>query len=490
MKKAAISILFVVFHLAALAQFMENNAIRDAQNAIMELRFSDAQNLLQAEADRHKNNRFVPYLQSNMAFLAQFLSNNPKTLDSTVARLSNQLKEVEKSEDKNNLYYHYCLAEINFELGALYLQNGSNWKAAWSMLEALDQIQENNRAPSEFLPQQFMSGILNVTMGSLPKRYKVMARLLGYTGDVATGIEEMHRSTQTEQTPYVGFKKKFVFAYGYTRTVLFESDTMQVWDLDSTYKTSPLLLYIQARMYTNRGQNEQIITLLQSDTLENRYPFVYLNYMLGKAKLNRLDEDADVPFKKFLNEFNGQNAVKAANRYLSWFYFLKGDKRLAQVYRTKVFEEGQTSVGTDQMAVFDAKLDYHEQLIKARLYFDGGYYRQALQQLNLDEKDLKTDDLKMEYHYRHGRILQKLEQDSQAIEAFEKVFDFNDSNAKRLFAANAALQLGTLYEENGLPKKAIAFYKRAIGYEDFPFEDGTQQKAKAGLQRVELKYNK
>lgn len=490
MKKAAISILFVITHLTALAQFMENNAIRDAQNAIMELRFNDAQKLLQIEEDRQPDNRFVPYLQSNMAFLAQFLSNDPNTLDSTVALISNQLKEVEKSEDKNALYYHYCLAEINFELGALYLQNGSNWKAAWSMLEALDQIQENNRAPTEFLPQQFMNGILNVTMGSLPKRYKVMARLLGYSGNVAKGIKEMHRSTRTEKTPYMGFKKKFVFAYGYTRSVLFESDTIQVWDLDSTYKSSPLLKYIQARMYTNRGQNEEIITLLQNDTLENRYPFVYLNYMLGKAKLNRLDEDADEPFKKFLNEFKGQNAVKASNRYLSWFYFLNGNKRLAEMYRTKVFEVGETSVGADQMAVFDAKLDYHEQLIKARLYFDGGYYQQALQQLNFDVKGLNSDDLKMEYHYRHGRILQKLDQDSQAIAAFKKVFEFNDSNAKRFFAANAALQLGSLYEKNKQPNWAMKYYQHATDYEDFPFEDGTHQKAKAGIQRIDSNSNK
>ena len=52
------------------------------------------------------------------------------------------------------------------------------------------------------------------------------------------------------------------------------------------------------------------------------------------------------------------------------------------------------------------------------------------------------------------------------------------------FAANAALQLGIIYEKQADFKKAAEYYELAQSMENVEYKNSINQKAKAGLNRI------
>jgi hypothetical protein len=57
--------------------------------------------------------------------------------------------------------------------------------------------------------------------------------------------------------------------------------------------------FITASVAHYTGKNDQVISILSKrPTTSSYYPFPFLDYMIGNAKLNRLDRDADLIISK------------------------------------------------------------------------------------------------------------------------------------------------------------------------------------------------
>ena len=484
--RALIFFLLTLATLSSHGQFVLSPEINKAQDLIMDLRFEEAQVQLKNATAANAKNGMIPCLQANMLFLQTFINGNPAEYDAAVDSMVVLIEKVEDNADDESPLYLYALAEMHFELGAVHMLFGNNWRSAWTMLDAFDYIKANKNAPADFIPQYMASGVLNVAMGSLPGRYKLLASIMGYSGNVEVGLEELKRATQTAGTPYASFRKKAVFIYTYIYFFLKPEPTFNVWDVMTGYEQSPLLVYSQAKIYHERCENETLIKLLSGRRKANRISFYLLDYMLGKAKLNRLDPDADAPLQYFLSTYPGQNNVKAANRYLSWHYYLRGNNKLSNQFRQAAKNAGSTSIGADKQAELDVNSPYNIHLLKAQLYFDGGYYQKALDALAGGVDEFETAREKIEYYYRLGRIYQQKEEYNQAIQRYNKLFLYPESN-NTYEAANAALQVGLIYEKLGKSEEAREFFKKALAHSGFPFEDGIHQKAKAGLSRLKSK---
>ena len=484
--RATLLLIATLFLASLQAQFVLSADVNKAQELIMDLRFDEAKLLLQKEKKARPKNGMVPYLQSNILFLQSIINSNYVDYEPAVDSLEKLIDLVDENAQDTSAMYRYTLAEMHFELGTLHMIFGYNWSSAWVMLDAFSYIKKNAKAPEGFMPQYMASGVLNVAMGSLPGKYKTLASLMGYSGDVPTGLMQLKKATELATGKFSSFHKKSVFIYSYISFFLNPRADFNVWDMQPNYTQSPLLIYAQAHIHQERNENEALIDLLGSRPKKGRANFYMLDFMLGKAKLNRLDDDADAPFLIFLSEYPGQNNVKAANRYLSWHYFLRGSYKLSESYRQRAKTMGVTTVGSDKQALLDVGHNYNIYLLKAQLYFDGGYYQRALDALSIGVSKLEKTEEKIEYYYRLGRIYQLQGEQIQAIQSFKKLFLYAESNDTYV-AANSALQLGSIYEQMGRKPDAQEFYKKALDYSGFPFEDGIHQKAKAGLSRLKAK---
>ena len=151
----------------------------------------------------------------------------------------------------------------------------------------------------------------------------------------------------------------------------------------SKVPSNKVIQYVMANLQIADGNNDAAIRTLAQDvgaaTARERIP--YLDYMLGKCKLNKGDEDADVYIKNFLLFHKGNHYIKASHQKLAWYSLLKGDRDSYFDHMQLALIKGVDTSDEDKQAKKEAETHEvpHPSLLRSRLLFDGGYYKRQVQ---------------------------------------------------------------------------------------------------------------
>lgn len=172
---------------------------------------------------------------------------------------------------------------------------------------------------------------------------------------------------------------------------------------------------------------------------------------------------------------------------ISWQYLIKGDLDNYGVFKDKIKRLGATQIDADKEAKSYSENKERPQanLLKARLLFDGGYYKDAIMELqNIDDPNFFSNSKNtLEYFYRIARCQENTENYDEAIVNYNKTIKMG-SKKHYFYAAKSALQLGMYYEKIGEVKEAKKYFNTCVEMEDHQYEQGIEQKAKAGLNRL------
>ena len=187
----------------------------------------------------------------------------------------------------------------------------------------------------------------------------------------------------------------------------------------------------------------------------------------------------------YIKEFRGVNYIKDAYLKIAYYYLLQNDAEKYAYFIKQVKTRGNTVDEKDRQALSEANDTKPDiDLLKARFYFDGGYYSKALAQLlSKDVNSLKLTRDRTEYYYRMGRIYDKTDKFSGAVLNYQRAINFGKTT-HYYYAANAALSIGRLYETKRDYKKAAEYYNQAIDMKDHEYKNSIDDDAKAGLKRI------
>ena len=310
--------------------------------------------------------------------------------------------------------------------------------------------------------------------------------MVGIEGTIEQGVNEILQVLNVSLTreEYGHYKAECLFYLSFIQINLMTSNdkAFEYLDIivsDSSNLNNPLAIYALSRIYMSNSMNNMAIDLLtHRPTGDGYFPFHYLDYLAGLAKLHRLDRDASDYFKSYLKNFRGANYIKDANQKLAWHYFVHGNKKKYTEYMAKVAETGNSVVDADKQAEREAESgempNYH--LLRARLLFDGGYYPEALTELTSSMTNyLENKRDSLEYNYRIGRIYHEWGKEDTSIPYYEKTIR-EGAESEYYFAANSALKLGNIYEGKGDYKKAAYFYERAQSMKNKEYKNSISQK--------------
>ncbi|MES2874038.1 MAG: tetratricopeptide repeat protein [Bacteroidota bacterium] len=482
-------LLFLGVILPSQANFDFNNNCIKAYQAIFDLRLSDAKVLIQQEKKQNPNNGITILLDNYIDYFTLLASENKADYDRLKNNKSSRLEALEK-QTKNSPYYLFAQAEINLQWGMLksrfqdYMSSGLDIKRADNLLS------ENAVKYPSFLPNKKSSGLIDVIFGSIPSNLKGIFSTLGIKGNANTGIRTLESLASTlSRSPYSFYKDEVVFFLCYIETDLVhnKANYSKIMGLTSTMDDSSLLkIYLQGYVSARSAQNDRAIDYLLKRPKGNDYiNFPVLNYHLGNAKLNRMDNDANVYLINYLKEYKGINYIKDAYLKLAYYFYLRGDNGKYNTFLKMVKTQGSLYDEKDKQALKEANdIAPNMDLLKARLYFDGGYYSKALAQLaDKDAGDFKLKRDQIEFYYRLGRIYDESGRDTDAIVNYQKAI-----NAGKLtsyyYAANGALSIGSIYEKRNDRAKASSYYKQAIAMKNHEYENSIETKAKDGLRRM------
>ncbi len=488
---------FLIFfpELQAQYNFDENN--QHTYQAVLSLRFAEANRLIGIEKKSDPANLLPLCFENYIDFLTLFIGENPKDYDLLKGRKSERIEKLEKG-NQDSPWYNFCLAEVYLQWAFARLKFGDYTAAAFEIRKAHQLFTLNDARYPSFLINKMGLGVVHVMAGIVPDNYKWITNLMGVDGTMDGGLNEIRLVAEYAGTDNITllYKPEALFYLAFLTANLQKNkkDALPVLACFTGQKgdfqpsKSPLLIFATASILMKTGHNDDALAQLQErSSLTQRYPFFYLDFLEGMARLNKLDYTASLFFEKFITSFKGQNYLRSACQKLAWIALLRGDTagyhQTMKLLQTKgagvVDEDKQASAEADGGVMPNAVL------LRARLLFDGGYFSQGLGELlnNSLKTTIRSKRDLVEYNYRLGRIYHETGNYPKALEYYGKAIQQGRSEPY-YFAASAAYQTGLLYENTGEWVKADSAYHVCLSINTPEYKASLSQKAKAGLNRV------
>ena len=248
-----------------------------------------------------------------------------------------------------------------------------------------------------------------------------------------------------------------------------------------------LIQYVMANLQITAGNNDAAIrTLVQEVGASTAERIPFLDFMLGKCKLNRADADADIYFKNFLLFHKGSHYIKEAYQKLAWYSLLKGDRESYFDHMQLVLIKGSEATDQDKQAMREAQTHEvpHPVLLKSRLLFDGGYYERVDAILNETlYKTLTHRAHRLEYLYRKGRLLHVQKSYAEALHYYHLTIGTGE-HEPYYYACSAALHAGMIHEGLGSEGAAERYYLLCLDIHPESYATSLHQKARMGLSRM------
>jgi len=482
-------LIFLCFGLRASANYNFDARCMEAYKAIFDFRLNDARALIQQEKNQYPQNGITILLDNYVDYISLVTSDNKSDYEKLKERKSGRIDALENIEE-DSPYYLFAQAEVYLQWGLTKGKFGDYTSSASDLKKARNLLRDNDAKYPGFLPNQKSLALIDVVFGALPTNLKTLARFLGMEGNIQTGVAHMEKlHTQLPGTKYSYYNDEVIFYLCYMDIDVLHNKnnyTRLMGYIAGMDNKGLLRNYLQGYVAAKTGHNEEAITNLLAIPRSNQYAELpVVDYLLGCAKLCRMDSDAHTYLLKYIDEYKGVNYIKDSYLKIAYYYLLKNDDEKYSFYLKLVRSKGYTVDEKDQQALKEANdIKPETDLLRARFYFDGGYYDKAIAQLQgKKESDLKILRDKIELSYRLGRIYEKLNRYNEAIANYQRAINIGKTSTY-YFAANAALCIGGIYEYIKDYNQAANYYHQAIDMKNHEYQSSIETQAKEGLDRI------
>lgn len=471
-------------------RFEYTSQARAAYERVISLRFEEANGILQQMKIEDPQNMIIYHIENYVDFFTIFINEEEEEFDRLEKNKHTRLANIQNGP-KDSPYYLYTQAEINLQWALARLKFEEYLAAFKEVSKAYKLLIANQKKYPDFIPNKKSLGILHALIGTVPDNYKWGMRILGgMEGTIEQGRGEIKEVLEYAKTNDFIFEEETLVMYAFLMLHLKNKD-QTAWDLLNSSRldarTNPLACFTLANVAMRTGRNDEAIKLLENRPKGKTFhTFHYLEYMLGLAKLYRLDDDADQHILNYIQQYKGQNYIKEAYQKLAWFNLLQNKETAYKTNMQSCQTQGVAIIDGDKMALKEAKKNTlpNKILLKARLLFDGGYYKKAYELLAQYEVDqFATKGFQLEYTYRLGRITHKMNRYGKALTYYRATID-NGQKASYFYACNAALQMGLIYEKLEQYHSAEAYYNQCLSLKPNEYRTSLHQKAKAGKNRL------
>ena len=457
-----------------------------AYTSILSLRLAEARVILQAERARESGNRIVEYLENYLDFFEIMGKDDPVMYANLWDQFDNRLLRLEQIPE-NNPWSCFLRAECHTQWAIMHFRMGQYARGVWSLRKAYFLLHENRERFPDFRMQKKTEGVVEILLGAVPDGYQWALNILGMEGRLAKGISDL-KGLAEDRSYFYRMECELMYAL-LMMNLSGQKEEARLYLENRQHPIPGNLLshYVYAFLCVQSFHADQAVQTIYAAPKGEEYPvFPYLNYLLGLAKTYRSDGDAGIYLRRFIQQQEGRNHVRSAWQKLGWNLLLKGDSTGYKSAMKQVLRQGRNNLDQDRQATMEARLGKipNVSLLKARLLFDGGFFRQALDTLQRIQIHLFSDpEVITEFHYRKGKVLQAMKQNTQAAYAYQMAVQ-NGKQLNRYFAAYALYELGVIAEGNGQKVLAKQYFSNCLTMPEHEYSAGLVPKVRLAMQRV------
>jgi len=484
-------IFIAVFHAASGADFTFTPTAQKAYAEAFKFKIRAAKTALLTEK---QNSPFRLYLE-NYIDLIEILNTDDEAYYDKIKDREDERLDAITDLDKNSPYNRFLRAEIKMHWALCKIRFGHELKAAYNIIEASKLLEENQKLFPDFLPNYKSLGCLHVIIGSVPDNFRWALKILGLKGSVNQGLLELEKASKDpvwgNEAQYCGY---------YIQSFVGKLDDKEQAGLLKFIDNQPdnfnvhfIGLAVSMRS-NNAEQAQRILKKLPSGGDYIHCPIIDL-YRADVALMKGQYQQASGYYANYLRNPTIKTFLKDTYYKLFLSYYLVNNDKQAMAYLTKIPLVGNTVSEGDKAAekFYDnyakTRTLPHKSLLQTRLALDGGFYAQALDLIeSVAQQELSTQKEKTEYSLLAGRALHRNGQADKAIPYFERAIMLNEKQPW-YFGANAALQLGYIFQEKGQKNQAKLYFEKAISYKNHEYKNTIDSKARAALSEIGFKAN-
>lgn len=489
-----ICLLLLASQVLAQSNYTISAELTQAYDAVMNLRFDEAQILLNDIKTNDPENLMVYHVENYIDFLTIFINEDKAELERLEKKNKKLRLEKLRGGDPNSPYYKFTQAEVllQWALARSKFYDDSFLNIDKTLLNDINDayrlLESNEKRFPDFIANKKSLSVIHALAEYLPGAIK---KLFKIRGSLKLGRAEI------EEVVAYADKNDFLFAkeadaiHAYMLIHLFNQpddawDVIQNSDLDPD--ESPLAGFLLGSIGLKAGKNQEVVEILsRRDKSDEVFQFHYLDFILGKGKLHMLDEGAITEIEAYITNHKGRHFVKEAYQKLAWAALaIEKDEKKYKRYMKMCLQNGHDLLEDDLQAIKEAKSNKIPDiaLLRARLLYDGGYFDRAYQDLVKYESSYKHDpNKKLEYNYRMGRITHAQGRYVDAKNYY--LFSIGAGmKTNSFFACNAALQLGLISEKQQLYTDAAKYFEVCLGIKPSVYKSMLHNKAKAGINRL------
>jgi tetratricopeptide (TPR) repeat protein len=471
----------------AIASYEVNENCRTAWMLLMDLKIGKAKALLREETRINPDNYYAYYLDQTCDAYKMIINSDEEDYEAFVDNFYKK-RELMDGKDIDSPYYLACYSEMEIQLGMFNIIHGAQYRGVRKMYAGYRKVYRNLDKFPGFKPSLKLDGFFNVAMSTMPPFVKWVVSFFGISTNIDYGFKLLNENYQSQKNAkginaesalfiilVAKINKTPEMVYDFTRS------------LDSSISQTFIHQYFKANIAYRIGKNEEALTTLQQ-IHPNTSPSAQIayNYLMGKIRLQKLDDSAAYYLSEYISHLKKNEYVKEINYKLAQYYLINNKPSKYLEYCEIARENGSDMNERDREALYDASLDYFPDvnLVKARLLLEGGY----LEKFNLAIKDYESNarDLLpyvLEYSFLKARYdaLQLNNIDAKA--GFKKVIALGDDE-DYYFASEAALRLGNIYLQEGDVDLAKVYYEKSLKLYKSNYYEYIEDKAVKALRNL------
>lgn len=398
-------------------------------------------------------------------------------------RHSNRIDFIASSKSADSIKV-YCSAEINLQWAVLNWRYGDYVKSGINIRKAYRSLEDLKKEYPEFIEVNKSLGLLHILLSAIPDEYQWLIKIFGFENNFDKGYKELLSASKKENF----FRMESALLLSYVELFVLDNqkEGFEVI-LNELEKEDNLINSLAYIVFCHKhGRNEDGLAAISEEKWITSPQILWPMISLLKAEmyLKKLDfKNAQFYLKNFLLKYSGSGFTKNAELKLFYSYYLNDEEEKAISILSKKNGEDENLNVSDKYAneFFKKGKKPNKNILKARLLFDGGYYKNALEEIKLYNLSSYYDrEEAIEYYYRIGRIYQKLDKKEESIKSLNKCIEMQ-KDGNYYFAPNACLQLGYIFQQNGDILKSKEYFEKALSYKNYSYRRSIEHQAKSAL---------
>lgn len=369
-----------------------------------------------------------------------------------------------------------------------YARAGTSFKDACGLFRTLT----DRPAPNP--DALFGQGICEVAAGSVPRKYRWLARLFGFRGSVASGIEKLGAAASGDGAHAVEATIGLAIADA-TLNERRAGGVDRLAALARSIPGSPPLAYLEGyHLVLDRRAAEAEAAFRRAQTAladEGVQPIPFVSAHLGIVLFQQDRFEEAVPLlEDYARTFRGRALLATAQLHAGLAREMLGDRRRAEAHYRRVRAardyDSDLSAAREAESLLESPMTAAQRtLLLGRNAYDSGRYAEAVATLQPVLTDASLpEDHRAEAAYRSGRAYQALGDGANALRHFQ-LATARPGDPLAKWGPWSLYHAAEVHEAAGERDEARRLYERVLENEaEFDYSKSLEQRARAALERL------